>query len=279
MDLYAGDIYNYDFATGKTRSIRLGGTVAPIIQSKSDPNLFIVGLNRSIVALEWDGVSAQSKTRVLATVAQDYPDTRFNDGKADNQGRLWIGTSSEEKLPDGSLFEVTRDNLSKPSVVISPVTTGNGLTWNKANNRFFYNDSPTRIVMAYDYNDEEGTISNGLPLFNLEDYPELLGLPDGMTIDEDDNLYVCLYGGSGVAKINSETGELLEFINIPARDVASIMWGGSNLDVLFVTSGKRALTEEEREQLPLAGSVFMITGLGAKGVPVYQVDLIDSIDD
>ena len=45
-------------------------------------------------------------------------------------------------------------------------------------------------------------------------------------------------------------------------------WGGRNLDELYVTSARLFSDEEFRNQ-PLAGSLFKVTGLGARGTPAY----------
>ena len=44
-------------------------------------------------------------------------------------------------------------------------------------------------------------------------------------------------------------------------------FGGSALDVLYVTSAAAMLPESERGAQPLAGALFAIHGLGATGLP------------
>jgi sugar lactone lactonase YvrE len=44
-------------------------------------------------------------------------------------------------------------------------------------------------------------------------------------------------------------------------------FGGSALDVLYVTSAAAMLPESERGAQPLAGALFAIHGLGARGLP------------
>lgn len=39
---------------------------------------------------------------------------------------------------------------------------------------------------------------------------KITGFPDGMTIDEEDNLYIALYGGGSVIKVNPRTAELVK---------------------------------------------------------------------
>ncbi|KAJ8918800.1 hypothetical protein NQ315_011084 [Exocentrus adspersus] len=178
-----------------------------------------------------------------------------------------MGSESSEGAAkdEGYFFKVTKDNLDNPTVMKAPVTISNGLAWNKANNKLYYIDSPTRKVVEFVYDDELGVLSKeNRTAFDVDLYPgKITGDPDGMTIDEEDNLWICLYGG--------------RVIPLPARDVTSAMWGGPDLDILFVTTSRHSLKENEKLQQPGAGSVFAITNLGTKGLPVFTADIIDSI--
>lgn len=126
-----------------------------------------------------------------------------------------------------------------------------------------------------------------------------------MTIDDEDNLWIALYFGGSIIKVNPKTGDLLQVIEkyfhiffsststcslttywnlpifqviaLPARDVTSAMWGGPNLDILFVTSSRFSLSTKERKQFPAAGSLFAIKNLKAKGLPAFGADIVDSI--
>lgn len=92
VDLHQGNIHAYHFDTGELTNVHLNGNVTPVILSKHYPNLFYVGVNRSLVALEWDGGNnTPTNHMVLTTISQDRPHTRINEGKADSKGRLWFG--------------------------------------------------------------------------------------------------------------------------------------------------------------------------------------------
>ena len=70
------------------------------------------------------------------------------------------------------------------------------------------------------------------------------------------------------------TGSKLRDIMLPTQNITSCCWGGENYADLFVTSGVPAGKPADvlSQTQPEAGSVFMITGLGAKGLPgnVYR---------
>lgn len=112
----------------------------------------------------------------------------------------------------GLLYKFTRDVLEKPQIALAPITLSNGLAWNKDNTKFYFIDTPTLKVIEFDFDAEQGTLSkNNRTVFDLAKYKDRLsGFPDGMTIDTEDNLYVALYGGGAIIKINSTNGELMK---------------------------------------------------------------------
>lgn len=176
---------------------------------------------------------------------------------------------------EGSLYYITRDNLYKPRQVITPVNVSNGLAWSSDDTKFFYIDTPTLRVVQYDYDSETGAISNAKTVFDVNEYSAYItGLPDGMTIDSDDKLWIALYGGGAIIKVDPLTGSLLNVIPIPARYVTSVSFGGPNLDVLFVTTSRNSLSPEERKRQSGAGSVFAITNTGSHGLPAFEADIL-----
>lgn len=170
---------------------------------------------------------------------------RFNDGKADPSGRLWAGTMGFEPVPGqidkfkGSLYSVVSRNEIKSH--LDKVSIANGLAWDTKKNKFYYIDSPTRKVDVFDYNAKTGTISklknyvyellkkckiiyvlgNRQTAFDFDKY-DIPGVPDGMTIDTDGNLWVAVFDGARVLHINPCSGELMTTIDIPAKQVCSI---------------------------------------------------------
>lgn len=56
----------------------------------------------------------------------------------------------------GSLYYI--DNRLNPQKKISSVSISNGLAWNSQDDTFYYIDSPTRQVVAYNYNPYSGEI-------------------------------------------------------------------------------------------------------------------------
>ncbi|MGY8770413.1 MAG: SMP-30/gluconolactonase/LRE family protein [Pirellulales bacterium] len=247
VDIERHLINRFEPATGKNESRSVGCDVGFAVPDKSG----------NIVAGTRDGIIRLNTTTGEITSVidpeSDIPTNRFNDGKCDPRGRIFGGSISYNRIVgDASLYRINTD--FQVEKVVENVTNSNGLTWSLDEKTFYYIDTPTRKVDAFDYDVETGAISNRRTIIKV---PEELGKPDGMTIDNEGMLWVCLWGGWGVTRWNPESGELIGKINLPCKNVTSCCFGGPNLDQLFITCARTGLSAEELTDQPQAGSLFM----------------------
>lgn len=190
---------------------------------------------------------------------------RCNDGKCDPRGRLWIGTMGFG-APTGvaTLYCVEADG--KRTTKLTGVTISNGIVWSSDKKYMYYNDTPTRRIVRYGYDEVTGDIVyEGIAVT----IPEGTGSPDGMAIDAQDRLWVAQWGGYGVYCYDPRTGELLAKIEVPAPHVASCAFGGENLDELYITTARAGLSDEQLEKYPLSGSLFRCKP-GVEGGSMYR---------
>ena len=161
---------------------------------------------------------------------------RCNDAKKDPAGRLYFGTSSlDEKLGiGGNLYCLENDNIR---VLEKDTKIANGMAWDRDSKKFFFADSGEHVVFVYDYDIDTGNISGKRELFKITD-----GVPDGMCIDDDDNLFVAVWGGYRIEKRSSKTGELLAVIELLAENVTSCCFIEKHK--LFITTSGEGLSGE-----------------------------------
>lgn len=196
---------------------------------------------------------ASGRQTVLAVLDSEPPTNRFNDGKCDPAGRLLAGTLDlNEKDPAGSLYSFDGKKVKK---LFDGVTISNGLTWSPDHKTFYYIDTPTREVRAYDYDVASGDIANARRAIY---FPEALGWPDGMTSDMDGNLWVAMWGGAQVTKWDPNTGNLLEQFPVPALNTSSCVFGGRDMNELYITSARKGMSEADLKKYPLTGGLFKI---------------------
>ncbi|XP_055709062.1 regucalcin-like isoform X2 [Phlebotomus papatasi] len=281
VDIYGGTINRYSYAENKTYSatVEKEPVISFIVPVEGNDSEFAIGIGRRVGVVTWDGKSATAKvTRLVGQVEQDdhkYKTNRFNDGKADPKGRLFAGTMRLEECGDifdarlGALYKFTKDGVFHK--LKSNIGISNGLAWNEKTNKFYYIDSCALDVKEHSYNPVTGEISNPQVLLDFSVNGERPGfVPDGMTIDSEGNLYVALWGGNKVLKVNPQTAKVDLEIAMPCSQVTSAAFGGPNLDILYVTT---AGTERDSPQPPPAGGVFAVTGLGVKGTKMARANV------
>jgi sugar lactone lactonase YvrE len=183
---------------------------------------------------------------LIVEVEAELPENRMNDGKCDPRGRFWAGTMSEWNRPRaGSLYRL--DNDGSVTQVVGAVTISNGLDWSIDEKIMYYVDSLTHGLDAFDFTAETGQVRDRR---RVADIPESLGIPDGITLDEQGFIWVALHGGNAVHRYSPE-GLLERRIELPVSLVTSCSFGGPNLDDLYITSA----VDPDRHE-PLAGSIF-----------------------
>jgi len=186
---------------------------------------------------------------------------RFNDGKCDPKGRFWVGTMGRD-APEGHLYRIDADGSVHE--MLDGVRISNGLCWDEACSIFYYIDSPTGRIDAFDWDGETGTISARRTVARLPDGQT--GVPDGMTIDREGRLWVAVFDGGAVHCIDPRTGASLEKIEVPAPRTTACWFGGDALDELYITTATVGLENEALAKYPLSGSLFVCRP-GARGFP------------
>lgn len=138
-----------------------GGSISPVLTVQNSQDQFVVGRGKDLITFRWDGVdgSDPQDVTVLASIDQDRPTNKFNDGKADSTGRIWAGTMEEDgQSGRASFFLFSPEDGFQPHKKLN-ATTSNGLAWNNDDTIFYYIDSNTRKIDKFDFDKEKGEIS------------------------------------------------------------------------------------------------------------------------
>jgi sugar lactone lactonase YvrE len=206
-----------------------------------------------VIATEHGLIGADDELSAFEPIADitDDPQLRTNDGGCDPLGNFVIGTMAYDERPDqGAVWCVTPDH--QVTKLLSPVSISNGVQWSADGTRVYYIDTPTRRVDVFDVILETGAWSGRRLHINVDGTS---GYPDGMAIDEDDGLWVALWGGSAVNHYDA-AGRLVETIKVPGvTQVSSCAFGGDGPDVLYITTSRQGLPDGHE---PSAGAVFAV---------------------
>jgi sugar lactone lactonase YvrE len=205
------------------------------------------------------------RMEIVADPEHDRPQNRFNDGKCDPAGRFWAGTLAlEGKRGVCNLWRLDADLTAHK--MVEGVSVSNGIVWTQDRRTMYYVDTPTGRVDCFDYDHATGEIANRSVAVRI---PGEMGFPDGMTIDSEGMLWVCLWQGGKVSRWDPREGRLLQTVDLPASNVTSCAFGGENLDQLYITTARSGLSDEQLQAQPLAGGLFR-ADVGVTGLPAFE---------
>jgi sugar lactone lactonase YvrE len=185
----------------------------------------------------------------------------MNDAKCDPAGRLLAGTTAFDFSPHAAALYRVEPDWSFEEVA-GGVTQSNGLAWSPGGSRMYFIDSATQGVDVFDYDAGAGSAGNRRRLVTID---RAHGIPDGMTADDQGNLWVACFGGAAV-RCFSPAGEQLEEVFFPVSQVTSCAFGGPGLADLYVTSAAYRLSAGQLRKEPHAGATFVCRP-GAVGLP------------
>lgn len=248
VDIEKGNLHRYHLATEQLEIRHFPHRLAVVLEGKNGK--LILGLDRKLVRYDWETQEIEELCAVEAGLTLN----RFNDGKVDPQGRIWIGTLSTLFTEGaGSLYRIGADLT--PEVQLKGLTISNGMAWTADMQIFYFIDTPTKKIQEFTFDPESGAIEFRRIAVEI---PEGLGFPDGMCIDRDGMLWVAHYAGSGVYCWNPNTGQLLDKIELTVPHVTSCCFGGENLDVMLITTAQENLSSDELKKYPQSGDVFLV---------------------
>jgi sugar lactone lactonase YvrE len=247
VDIENGIFHIFNPETGKNTSYRVKQRIGTVVPDQN---------GHAIVALQ-DGIYRlllkDGSLELLARADYDPEKFRFNDGKCDPAGRFWVGTMALDGSKEtAALYRMDHDyRLTK---VLEGITTSNGIVWTADKKKMYYIDTPTQQVREFDYDLYSGNIRFMRVAVQI---PTSLGSPDGMSIDENGNLWIAHWGGRGIYCWNPHSGELITKVEVDAKNVTSCAFGGPLLNQLFITTAMIGLSEEDKKAYSESGSLFV----------------------
>jgi len=182
----------------------------------------------------------------------------FNDCHTDAQGRVYVGAIRSdlqdlkaEKVP-GECYRLGADGAADE--LYGGIEVSNGIGFSPDGTTLYHVDSTSKGVIAHDVIGD--TLSNrrhiGRAAFER-------GIPDGMCVDADGNLWVAHVGGRRVVKLSPD-GDELDEIPVPAKAVTSVAFGGPEMSEMYI------VTADNLDDESLRGTIFRCAP-GVAGAP------------
>jgi sugar lactone lactonase YvrE len=209
----------------------------------------------------------------LAAAPYDAALERFNDGKADPQGRFWVGTIYDPRTPPrAALYRFGAGRLER---MAGDISVSNGLAFSPDGATMYWSDTAQHRIFAFDFDGGEGTLSRQrvfaeFPLRQPgQDLSTYGGRPDGAAVDAAGAYWVAMYEGQRLLRIAPD-GQVLQELPLPVRCPTMPCFGGADLRTLFVTTARNKRPEAELAAQPWAGRVLSLR-VDVPGLPVHFV--------
>lgn len=160
----------------------------------------------------------------------------FNDIHADASGRVYAGSIRSDlsdlkgpKVP-GECYRIGLDGTVEE--LYGGIEVTNGIGFSPDGSTLYHSDSTSKGIWVHDVS-ADGAVSNRRHI-GRDSFAK--GIPDGMCVDSEGNLWVAHVGGRRVVKLSPEGAEL-DAIAVPAKWVTSVAFGGPDWgDMYLVTA-------------------------------------------
>ena len=255
IDILEKFVYRLDPGTGATRRWSVPNIIGSMAITQ-DGNA-IVALANGVHRLDF----ATGECRMLATSPDLNDQVQLADGKVDRRGRFIVGSSDRGmKEARGKLYALDPGATSLRAID-TDIFLANGPCWSPDDRTFYHADSIRKLIYAYDYDIDRGTLSNRRPFASTA---ELGGIPDGATVDAEGHVWSAICEGGKLVRFSPD-GSIERIVAMPLKLPGSVMFGGASLDQLYVPTLSPAFLGRPAD--PLDGSMFVVEGLGIRGLP------------
>lgn len=263
VDSLGPTVYRHDWTTRATRCWDLGGDGDYVgsLAVRKDGNGLILAMGKGFYLFDMES----GRTDLIKEPLADQPHSRFNDGKVDRAGRFVAGgvngsagsDQQPQPQPVCGMFAVEPDlNVRQ---VLGEFACFNGPSFSPDGETFYVTGRGDMAhIEAFRYDTDTGTVGDRHILIDGID-------PDGATVDADGYIWSAQWEAGCVLRV-SPNGKIHKRIDVPGHIVSSVMFGGPDLDILFVTT----LGEPHWGTVPTApdaGAVFVIRDVGCRGLP------------
>ena len=247
----AGFLYVSDETINKIYRLHLDGKKEEVIAlGDPDGNTFdrkhrlidCASVLRAIIEVTPDG-----KYKVLADHYEGKKLNSPNDVIVGPDGALYftdptldLVAGEKQEIPFQGVYRL--DAKGNLRLLTKDLTQPNGLAFSPDGKRFYVDDSEQRNIRVYDFA-PDGTLTNGR-IFGEEPGGKNEGVPDGMKVDRDGNIFVT--GPKGIWVWDAK-GNHLGTIVMPEQP-ANLTWGDKDYRTLYITATTSVYRLETKTQ-------------------------------
>ena len=220
IDIQGGKIWNYDPANGENKLLHTGYNVAGATRNKQG----------GLAVGTWEGVqlwnSDDDYTWLFKGDVEGRP-IKLNDVTVGPDGSMYGGSGH---LDSCTLFRFNTDGSAE--IIDDGLDLCNGMGFSPDLKTFYSTDSPKHEIYKWDHNPTTRAITNKRVFTTI---PSDWGIPDGMTVDAEGFVWSAIWYGGMVVRFDPD-GKEERRVELPAAQTSSAMFGGKDLNELYVTT-------------------------------------------
>ncbi|GAA0268568.1 SMP-30/gluconolactonase/LRE family protein [Alteraurantiacibacter aestuarii] len=245
VDIKQHRLWHFDPANGSNAMAVAPGQIGWALPAEG--GLLLCGLQDGLYTFD----PTSQRFDKLMDVPGEPAGNRLNDACTDPWGRVWFGSMDDsEQQASGRFYVFDRGNIRAAGP--GGITITNGPAVSPSGDRIYFTDTTAQKIMVADLS-RDG-VGEARPFADTGAlFPD--AYPDGPVVDAEDHVWTGLYLGSHVARFSPD-GELVDQIEMPARDITKMGFGGPDLRTAYVTTATKNMEEADMQQYPLAGSLF-----------------------
>ncbi|MBA4765216.1 MAG: SMP-30/gluconolactonase/LRE family protein [Erythrobacter sp.] len=245
VDIKRHRLWHYDPDTGSNSYSQAPEQIGWAIPAEE--GLLLCGLKDGLYTFDPEA----KEFAKLADVPGEPASNRLNDACTDPWGRVWFGSMDDSEGKASGRFYVFDRGDIRPAGP-DGITITNGPAVNQAGDRIYFTDTTAQTIHVAELS-QNGV---GAPRSFVNTgalFPD--AYPDGPVVDAEGYLWTGLYLGGKVARFTPD-GALDTTIDLPARDVTKMAFGGRDLRIGYVTSAIKNMTPDDMKQYPEAGGLY-----------------------
>jgi len=220
IDIQGGKIWNYDPENGENTVLHTGYNVAGATRNKQG----------GLAVGTWEGVQLWNSDDDYTWLFKGDVDGRpikLNDVTVGPDGSMYGGSGH---LDSCSLFRFNTDGSAE--IIDDGLDLCNGMGFSPDLKTFYSTDSPKHEIYKWDHNPTTRAITNKR-IFTTT--PSEWGIPDGMTVDAEGFVWSAIWYGGMIVRFDPD-GKEERRVELPAAQTSSAMFGGKDLNELYVTT-------------------------------------------
>ena len=252
VDSLGPTLYRHDLSAGATRNWSLPGTTVGSLAVRERGGL-ILAMDRAIYAFD----TASGALDLLAEPLAGSSGLRLNDGKVDPFGHFVTGAMNIDYRETANCAMYRLSPGLRLEEILDGFTCFNGPCFSVDGEQLYLTGREEGVIEVFDYGSEQRPRNGRVLLEGCN--------PDGATVDAEGYLWSAQWDDACILRIDAD-GRIDDRIDFPGQVVSSVMFGGPNHDLIFVTTTAVevcGVTPTARH----AGQVLMVEDSGYRGRP------------